>query len=54
MKRDSLQSFIDKVKSLDEKAFYTIESVKRISEDDLNVMEDKPRFKIWLGRKARI
>jgi uncharacterized protein YebE (UPF0316 family) len=54
MKRDSLQSFVDKVKSLDEKAFYTIESVKRISEDDLNVMEDKPRFKIWLGRKARI
>lgn len=54
MKRDSLQTFVDKVKSIDEKAFYTIESVKRISEDDLNVMEDKPRFKIWLGRKARI
>jgi Uncharacterized protein conserved in bacteria len=54
MKRDSPQTFVDKVKSIDEKAFYTIESVKRISEDDLNVMEDKPRFKIWLGRKARI
>ncbi|NVK49555.1 MAG: DUF2179 domain-containing protein, partial [Cyclobacteriaceae bacterium] len=54
MKRESLQSFIDKVKSIDEKAFYTIESVKRISEDDLNVMEDKPRFRAWLGRKARI
>lgn len=54
MKRESLQFFIDKVKSIDEKAFYTIESVKRISEDDLNVMEDKPRFRAWLGRKARI
>ncbi|TFV93508.1 DUF2179 domain-containing protein [Algoriphagus kandeliae] len=54
MKRDTLQTFIDKVKSLDEKAFYTIESVKRISEDDLNVMEDRPRFKNWLGRRARI
>jgi uncharacterized protein YebE (UPF0316 family) len=39
MKRDSLQEFISKVKEVDEKAFYTIESVKRVSEDDLNMME---------------
>lgn len=53
MKRDSLKEFIGKVKSIDEKAFYTIESVKRISEDDLNVMEDKPRFRSKFFSKAR-
>lgn len=49
MKRDDLTDFIGKVKSINDKAFYTIESVKRISEDDLNVMEDRPRFttKVW-------
>lgn len=49
MKREDLQKYIEKVKSLNDKAFYTIESVKRISEDDLNVMEDRPRFttKVW-------
>lgn len=41
MKRDLLQEFIDKVKGCNDKAFYTIESVKRISEDDLSVVEDK-------------
>lgn len=49
MKREDLQEYIDKVRSLNDKAFYTIESVKRVSEDDLNVMEDRPRFttKVW-------
>lgn len=49
MKRDDLTGFIGKVKSINDKAFYTIESVKRISEDDLNVMEDRPSFttKVW-------
>lgn len=49
MKREDLTGFIGKVKLIDDKAFYTIESVKRISEDDLNVMEDRPRFttKVW-------
>lgn len=49
MKRDDLTGFIGKVKSINDKAFYTIESVKRISEDDLNVMDDRPRFttKVW-------
>jgi uncharacterized protein YebE (UPF0316 family) len=45
MKRDQLQEFISKVKEIDEKAFYTIESVKRVSEEDLNVMEDKSGFR---------
>lgn len=53
MKRENLQDFITKVKSVDEKAFYTIESVKRVSEDDLNVMEDRPRFRTRLHSKAR-
>jgi uncharacterized protein YebE (UPF0316 family) len=49
MKREDLKEFIGTVKTLNDKAFYTIESVKRISEDDLNVMEDRPRFttKVW-------
>lgn len=41
MKRDLLQEYINKVKECNDKAFYTIESVKRISEDDLSVVEDK-------------
>lgn len=41
MKRDQLQEFISKVKSCNDRAFYTIESVKRISEDDLSVVDDK-------------
>jgi len=53
MKRDALAKFIEKVKSLDEKAFYTIESVKRVSEDDLNVMDDKPRFNLSFLSKVR-
>lgn len=53
MKRESLTEFIAKVKSVDEKAFYTIESVKRVSEDDLNVMEDRPRFRSRFFSKAR-
>lgn len=44
MKRDLLKEFIEKVKGFNDKAFYTIESVKRISEDDLNIMEDRPKF----------
>lgn len=49
MKREDLQEYIGKVKSWNDKAFYTIESVKRVSEDDLNLMEDRPTFttKIW-------
>jgi uncharacterized protein YebE (UPF0316 family) len=53
MKRESLKEFIAKVKSLDAKAFYTIESVKRVSEDELNVMDDKPRFNLSFFSKAR-
>lgn len=41
MKRDLLTEYINKVKECNDKAFYTIESVRRISEDDLNLMEDK-------------
>lgn len=50
MKRDALTEFVQRVKALNENAFYTIESVKRVSEDDhLNVMEDRPKFttKLW-------
>ena len=54
LKRDSLKSFIEKVKSLDEKAFYTIEGVKRASEDDTNLMEDRPSFRFKFFSKARI
>lgn len=53
MKRENLTEFVDKLKSVDEKAFYTIESVKRVSEDDLNVMDDKPRFNMSFFSKAR-
>lgn len=54
LKRDSLKAFIEKVKSLDEKAFYTIEGVKRASEDDTNLMEDRPSFRFKFFSKARI
>jgi uncharacterized protein YebE (UPF0316 family) len=53
MKRDQLQEFIAMVKATDEKAFYTIESVKRVSEEELNIMEDKPRFRSKLFSRAR-
>jgi uncharacterized protein YebE (UPF0316 family) len=54
LKRDSLKAFIEKVKSLDEKAFYTIEGVKRASEDDMNLMEDRPSFRFKFFSKVRI
>ncbi|WP_373492987.1 DUF2179 domain-containing protein [Aquiflexum sp.] len=49
MKRDSLKEYVEKVKTINDKAFYTIESVRGVSEDDVNVMEDRPRFttKVW-------
>ena len=53
MKRDLLKEFIGKVKTFNDKAFYTIESVKRISEDDLNIMEDRPNFTARLLNKIR-
>lgn len=53
MKRDTLPEFIAKVKEVDEKAFYTIESVKRVSEDDLNTMEDRGGFRSKFFSKAR-
>jgi uncharacterized protein YebE (UPF0316 family) len=53
IKREMLKSFISKLKESHEKAFYTIESVKRISEDDLNVMEDRPRFNTRLRNLLR-
>ena len=53
LKRDQLQEFIGRVKQSDAKAFYTIESVKRVSEEDLNIMEDKPRFRSRLLSRAR-
>lgn len=53
MKRDSLKEFIAKVKEVDEKAFYTIESVKRVSVDDLNTMEDRAGFRSRFFSRAR-
>lgn len=53
MKRDTLHEFISKVKEVDEKAFYTIESVKRVSVDDLNTMEDRAGFRSRFFSKAR-
>ncbi|WP_375584582.1 DUF2179 domain-containing protein [Cyclobacterium xiamenense] len=53
IKRELLPGFISKLKESDEKAFYTIESVKRISEDDLNVLEDRPRFTTRLRNLIR-
>lgn len=53
IKRERLKEFIGKLRESNEKAFYTIESVKRISEDDLNVMEDRPRFTTRLRNLIR-
>ncbi|WP_425637163.1 DUF2179 domain-containing protein [Algoriphagus yeomjeoni] len=53
MKRESLTEYITKVQSIDSKAFYTIESVKRVSEEDVNVMDDKPRFNLSFFSKPR-
>jgi uncharacterized protein YebE (UPF0316 family) len=49
MKREVLKEYVEKVKTINNNAFYTIESVRRVSEDDVNVMEDRPRFttKVW-------
>lgn len=53
MKRESLADFVEKVKSIDEKAFYTIEGVKRVSEDDVDMMGDKPRFNLSFFSRPR-
>ncbi|WP_215224292.1 DUF2179 domain-containing protein [Echinicola shivajiensis] len=53
MKRDALKEFVDKVKQCNDKAFYTIESVKKISEDDFNMMEDRPRFTARIFNRER-
>ncbi|GGZ23013.1 UPF0316 protein [Echinicola pacifica] len=53
MKRENLKEYVNKIKSLNDKAFYTIESVKRISEDDLNIMEDRPRFTTRIFDRVR-
>ena len=53
MKREMLKEFISKVKEVDEKAFYTIESVKRVSEEELNVMEDRVGFRSRFFSRAR-
>lgn len=53
MKRDQLHDFITKVKKIEEKAFYTIESVKRVSEEELNFRENKPNLASKLFSKAR-
>ena len=49
MKREVLKEYVEKVKTINNNAFYTIESVRRVSEDDVNVLEDRPRFttKVW-------
>ena len=44
IKREMLTEFIGQIKSFNDKAFYTIESVKRVSEDELNITDDKPSF----------
>jgi uncharacterized protein YebE (UPF0316 family) len=53
MKRDLLQEYIRKVKECNDKAFYTIESVRRISEDDLNVTEDSTGFTTRIFSRMR-
>ena len=53
MKREALKEYIEKIKSINDKAFYTIESVRRISEDDLNLMEDRPKFRTKLRGLVR-
>ncbi len=49
MKREDLKEYISRIKAFNDKAFYTIESVKRVSEDDFSAVEDRPRFttKVW-------
>ncbi|WP_158860765.1 DUF2179 domain-containing protein [Lunatibacter salilacus] len=44
LKRENLKAYIEKVKQVNDKAFYTIESVKRVSEDDFTLTGDKPSF----------
>ena len=53
MKRDLLQEYITKVKECNDKAFYTIESVRRISEDDINVTEDSTGFTTRIFSRMR-
>jgi len=53
MKRESLKEYIGKVKSFNDKAFYTIESVKKISEDDFSITEDRPRFTTRIYNRLR-
>lgn len=53
MKRDLLHEYISKVKECNDKAFYTIESVRRISDDDLTVMEGKTSFTTRIFSKIR-
>ena len=53
MKRDLLTEYIKKVKECNDKAFYTIESVRRISDDDLNLMEDKTSFTTRIFSRIR-
>src|SRR5690554_3817226 len=53
MKRDLLTEYINKVKECNDKAFYTIESVRRISEDDLNLMEDSTGFTTRIFSRMR-
>ncbi|MDN3687732.1 DUF2179 domain-containing protein [Cyclobacterium jeungdonense] len=53
IKRERLKEFIGKLRESNEKAFYTIESVKRVSEDEVNVMEDRPRFTTRLRNLIR-
>jgi uncharacterized protein YebE (UPF0316 family) len=53
LKRENLKAYIEKVKQVNDKAFYTIESVKRVSEDDFTVTEDRPNFATRLFWKIR-
>ncbi|WP_035804284.1 DUF2179 domain-containing protein [Lunatimonas lonarensis] len=53
LKREKLKDFIARVKTVNPKAFYTIESVKRISEDDFAITEDRPNFATRLFGKIR-
>lgn len=53
LKRDNLKDFVAKVKEVNEKAFYTIESVKRVSEDDFSVAEDRPKSAARFWGKIR-
>lgn len=53
LKREKLKDFISRVKEVNEKAFYTIESVKRVSEDDFALTEDRPNFAARVFGKIR-